>query len=162
MIDVAVFKLSSPDKFLQSEIHGNAVFYFNKSDRVKSPQLDKDALVKKLQGRLVGLQGEFAMFHNVVQKEINRGNHLEAMDFHHMLLAWLVEVLRIRYNPLHYDFKMRYIHYELPSEVVKKLERLYFVKDAGDLQKKYDEVVEWFPKIVLEIDKKKIERLIRT
>lgn len=161
MIDVAVFKLSSPDKLLETEIHGNPVFYFNKSNKVKRSPLNKDALIKKLQKRLKGLQGEFDMFHNLVQKEINRGNHLEAIDFYHMLLAWLVEVLRIRYNPLHYDFRMRYIHYELPSEIVKKLERLYFVKDEDDLQQKYNEVVEWFPKTILGIDKKKIESSIK-
>ena len=160
MVDVAVLKLSRPDKFLETEIHGNPAFYFNKSCEITPYPLQRDAFVKKLQRRLVGLQGEFAMFHNLVQKEMNRGHHLEALDFLHMLLGWLVEVLRIRYSPLHYDFKMRFIHDELPAEVVKKLERLYFIKDTGDLQKKYDEAVEWFPKIVSEIDMKKIERLV--
>jgi len=160
VIDVAVFKLSSPDKFLETEIHGSPVFYLNKSNKVKQSPLNKDAFVEKLQKRLVGLQGEFDMFQNLVQKEINRGNHLEAIDFYHMLLAWLVEALRIKYNPLHYDFRMRYVHYEIPSEIVKKLKRFYFVKDEEDLQKKYDEVAEWFPEITSKIDRKKIERLI--
>ncbi len=102
------------------------------------------------------------MFHLFVQKEINRGNHLEAVDFYHMLLAWLVEALRIRYYPLHSDFKMRYIHYELPADMVKKLKRLYFVVDEGDLQEKYNELVRWFPKVISEIEKKEIERLVRT
>ena len=161
MIDVAVFELSSPDKELEPEIHGNAVFYFNKSNKIKPPRLDKDAFVKQLQKRLVGLEGEFYMFNNFVQKEINRGNSLEAIDSYYLLLKWLVETLRISYSPLHYDFKMRYIHYELPADIVKQLERLYFVKDMEDLQKKYDEVVEWFPKMMSEIDNKKIERQIR-
>jgi hypothetical protein len=154
MIDVAVFKLSSPDKFLEPEIHGNVVFYFNKSNKVKRPMLNKDEFAKKSQKRLVELQGEFEMFHNLVQKEINRGNLLEAMYYYHMLLAWLVEILRIRYNPIHYDFKMRYVHYELPADIVNKLKRLYFVKNEDDLQKKYDEATKWFPKITLEIKKK--------
>jgi hypothetical protein len=162
LIDIAVFKLSCPDKFLETEIHGNPAFHFNKSDEVKPSPLDKDAFVEKLQKTLVSLQGEFDIFHLCVQKEINRDNHLEAVDFYHMLLAWLVQVLRIRYNPLHYDFKMRYIHYELPSEIIRKLERLYFVKDEEDLQKKYDETVEWFPKIISEIDQNEIKKLMRT
>ena len=160
MIDVAVFKLSSPDKLLETEIHGHPVFYFNKSSKVKQSPLNKEAFAEKLQKRSKGLQGEFDMFHNLVQKEIYRGNPLEAIAFYHMLLAWLVEALRIQYNPLHHDFRMRYIHYELPSEVVSKLGRLCFIKDKDDLQKKYDEVVRWFPKTISEIDKKKIERQI--
>lgn len=161
MIDVAIFKLSSPDKFLEPDIHGNLVFYFSKSSEVKPSPLKKKAFVEKLQKALVSLQGEFEMFHLCVQKEINRDNHLEAMDFYHMLLAWLVEALRIKYSPLHYDFKMRYIHYELPPETIGKLERLCFVRDKEDLQQKYNEIVEWFPRIISEIDQNEIKKLVQ-
>ena len=162
MIDIAVFKLSCPDKFLEPEIHGSPVFYFNKSNKVEHPALNKDEFTKKLQKRLAGLRSEFTMFHNLVQKEINRGNLLEAMDYYGMLLAWLVMALRIKYYPLHHDFKMRYIHYELPLGIIKKLKGLYFVKDVNDLQMKYNRVVEWFPKLMSEINEKKVERLIET
>jgi len=162
VIDLAVLTLSSPDKFLEPEIHGSVVFYFNKSDKIKPPRLDKDALVKRLQERLERLQARFDMFNNFVQKEINRGNHLEAIDLYHALtLAALVEALRIRYNPVHYDFKMRYIHYELQSESIKKLKHLYFVKDEKDLQEKYREAVKWFKETMSEINQKEIEKLIR-
>ncbi len=162
VIDLAVLKLSSPDKFLEPEIHGDAVFFFNKSNKVKPPPLDKDALVKKLQKRLERLQSRFDMFNNFVQKEINRGNYLEAMGFYRAItLASLAEALRIMHNPVHYDFKMHYIHYELPSDVVKKLKRLYFIKDEKDLQEKYNEATEWFPGIVSEIHQKEIERLVK-
>jgi len=162
VIDLAVLTLSSSDKFLEPEIHGSVVFYFNKSDKIKPPRLDKDALVKRLQERLEKLQVRFDMFNNFVQKEINRGNHLEAIDLYHALtLATLVEALRIRYNPVHYDFKMRYIHYELPSESIKKLKHLYFVKGEKDLQEKYREAVKWFKETMSEINQNEIEKLIR-
>jgi hypothetical protein len=136
IIDLCVLKTSSSEKFLEPEIHGNVVFYFNKSRNVKPPQLDKEALIKKLQERLKRLQTMFDLFNNFVQKEINRGHHLEAIDLYHGLtLATLVEALRIKHNPIHYNFKMEYLHYELPSETIKKLEHLYFVKDEKDLQK---------------------------
>jgi predicted nucleotidyltransferase len=162
LIDLAVFNLSSPDKFLEPKIHGNAVFYFNKSDRIKPPQLDKDALIRKVQGRLERLQARFGMFNIFIRKEINRGNYLEAIDFYRALtLASLVEALRIRYNPVHHDFKMHYIHYELPPDVIKKLKRFYFIKDEQDFQEKYDEATRWFPEIMSKIDQKEIERIIK-
>ena len=163
VIDLAVLKLSSPDKFLEPEIHGNAVFYFNKSNGIKPPPLDKDALVRKLQKRFERLKARFGMFNIFIQKEINRGNLLEALDFYRAYtLAALVESLRIKYNPFHHDFRMHYIHYELPSETIKKLERLYFIVDEKDLQEKYDEASKWFNEIMSEIDQKEIERLVRT
>jgi len=156
IIDLAVLKLSSPEKFLEPEIHGDVVFYFNKSDKISCPRLDKDAFFKKMHERLETLQARFDMFNNFVQKEINRGNYLEAIDLYHVLtLGTLVEALRIKHNPLHYDFKMRYIHYELPSEITEKLEHLYFVRDSEDLQEKYNEAIKWFHKIMLEVRSKK-------
>jgi len=163
IIDVAILKLSSPEKFLEPEIHGNVVFFFNRSNKIKPLPLDKDALVKKLLGRLERLQARFDMFNSFIQKEINRGNHLEAINpYYDLTLAALVEALRIKYNPVHHDFKMRYIHYEFPSEIVKKLERLYFVKDERDLQEKYRKATKWFREIMSNISSKMIERLTRS
>jgi tetratricopeptide (TPR) repeat protein len=163
IIDFVVLKLSSPDTFLEPEIHGNVAFYFNKSGKIKPPQFDRGALVKKVHERLGRLQARFDMFNNFVQKEINRGHLLEAIDLYHGLtLAALVKALRIKHNPVHYNFKMEYIHYELPSEMIKKLEHLYFVKNARDLQGKYREAIKWFNKTMTEIDQKEMERLIGT
>jgi hypothetical protein len=55
---------------------------------------------------------------------------------------------------------MRYIHYELPSEIIKKLKNLHFVMGEKDLQEKYDEASEWFQKTMSEINQEEIERLI--
>jgi tetratricopeptide (TPR) repeat protein len=163
IIDLAILNLNSPEKFLQSEIHGNVVFYFSKLDKISIPSFDRDAFAEKISERLKRLQSRFDMFNNFVQKEINRGNFLEALDLYYTLvLTSLVEVLRIKHNPMHYDFRMRYVHYELPDEVVAELERLYFVKNAEELQAKYLEAAEWFRKAMLEVDRKKIvEQLMK-
>ncbi len=160
LIDLAVVKLSAPDKFLETEIHGKPVFYFNKSDAA-TPPLDVDSFVRRLSERLERMQARFEMFRGFVQKEINRGNRLEALDFYRVvILSSLVEALRMMYYPLHYDFQCRYIHSELPPEVVQKLERLFFVKDDQDLEDKYREAADWFRRTVLEIDEKGVRRRI--
>jgi len=151
LIDLAVIKLSGPDKFLAPEIHGEAVFYFNKSDRVKVPNLNKDELAKTLRQRLLRLKERFAMFNIFVQKEINRGNYLEALVLYHsMTLGSVTDALRIKYSPFHHDFKTRYVQYELPKPTTGRLERLYFIKDDKDLLEKYREATKWFEEIVAE------------
>jgi len=163
IIDLVILQLNSPEKFLEPKIHGNVIFYFNKNGKITSNPLDIDAFVKKLHARLERLKARFDMFNNFVQKELNRGNYLEAIDLYRALtLATLVEILRIKQNPLHYDFGMRYVHYELPKEAIKKLESLYFAKDAKDLQEKYLEATNWFHELMLEIDGEQIEKLVRT
>jgi predicted nucleotidyltransferase len=151
LIDLAIITLSGPEKFLAAEIHGKAVFYFNKSDRVKVPSVDREELASTLQQRLLRLKDRFAMFNIFVQKEINRGNYLEALVLYHsMTLGSVVDVLRIKYSPFHHDFKTRYVQYELPKQIVKRLERLYFVKDWRDLRVKYREATDWFNELAVE------------
>lgn len=162
LLDVAVLQLSSPEKFLEPEIHGKVVFHFNKSGKVQCRALDRDGLAKKVMERLERLKARSAMFNNFVQKEINRSNYLEALDLYYVLtLATLVEALRVKHNPVHYDFRMRYVHYELPRGIVKRLEGLYFVRDKKDLQGKYREATEWFRETASEIYAEKVLKLIR-
>ncbi len=161
IIDLAILKLSCPEKLLEPKMHGNNVFYFNKADKVSVPALDKKDFVKKLKERLTRLQARFEMFNIFVQKEINRGNSLEALDLYHVVtLALLVEALRIKHNPIHHDFKTRYLHYELPAKIVKRLESLCFVKDAKNLQEKYQQASKWFSVTMVAITEDKMKKLL--
>jgi len=161
LIDLVVIKLSSPEKFLQPEIHGNVLFHFNKSNMVKALPFDKAHLVTKIQRGLERLRARYSMFNKFVQKEINRGNKLEAIDlYHNLTLAMLVDVLRLKNNPFHWDFRMHYIHYELPQEVVKRLEHLYFVRDDVDLKSKYDEATQWLCELLSEIREEDVRKIM--
>jgi hypothetical protein len=150
LVDLAVIKMSSPEKFLEPEIHGNAVFHFNKLDKIEIPYAEDNYKTEKLRKRIGRLKARFDIFNIFVQKEINRGNALEALDlYYNITLAILVEILRIKYSPLHHDFKTRYIYSELPESVTYKLENLFFVRDMNDLQRKYNEAIKWFNETIL-------------
>ncbi len=151
LVDLAVIKLSSPEKFLEPNIHGKVVFYINKSDEIKVPITNKEELEENLKQKLAQLKDRFALFNINVQKEINRGNYLEALILYYSItLGSVVDALRIKYNPFHHDFKTRYVQYELPEQIARELQRLYFVKDITDLMKKYREGTRWFYEIVKE------------
>ena len=145
IIDLAVVTLSAPDKLLEPRMHGTAKFYINKGNRIKPPRFNKAEFAKKLGARVERLQARFSMLNCFIQKELNRRNEVEAIDlYHNLTLGLLVEALRIKHHPIHHDFKTRYIHHELPPDVVKRLSRLYFVRDDKDLQRKYREASRWF------------------
>jgi len=161
LIDFCILNLSAPEKFLEPEMHGPAVFYFNKKGKIKISSLDKADFGKKIAARLERLQARFEMFNCFVQKEINRGNSIEALDlYHNLTLGLLVEALRIKHNPIHYDFKTHYVRYELPPKVVERLRHLYFAKDEKDLQQKYREASKWFQETMSTINKEKITEQI--
>lgn len=144
VLDLAILTSSSPTKFLEPEIHGKTVFYFNKSGLNQAPALDRQAFETKQMETLGSLRDRFRMFNDYVQKEIERGNSLEALEYYRtIIIPSLVEFLRAKYNPTHYDFRMRYVHYELPATVIKRLEDLCFVNGLEDLQRRYREALHW-------------------
>jgi hypothetical protein len=145
LIDIAVIKRSNPNKFLQPELHGNAVVYFDKSGVVKPTPLDRKELAARLKDRLAALRVTFELFQILILKELNRGNLIEALSFYHnFTLKPLVEVLRIPHEPTRHGFYTRYIYYDMPPDIIHRLEKLFFVTDGDDLLAKRQEAEEWF------------------
>ncbi len=161
LVDLAVMTLSAPDKFLVREIHGDAVFLFNKGDTVRVPPLDAEAFVRGLLERRRRLAERMELFGPFVPKEIHRRKWLEALEFYRGLVPQaLVEVLRMQYGPLHYDFRMRYLYREFPPEILRQLERHAFVKDPDDLAAKYPQAIAWFREAIEALDARQVRRQI--
>lgn len=159
LVDFAVFKHSEPNKLLEPEIHGNSRFHFNKQGAVVLPALDRAVFLSRLRARMERLALRFEMFSCFVEKEMNRGNYVEAIDlYYRIILGSLLESLRMRHHPIHYDFGARYIHRELPGEVVQELVGLHFVKDQSDLADKVGRAERWFRDTIAGIDPNLLEQ----
>jgi hypothetical protein len=159
LIDLAVFKHSEPNKFLEPEIHGNSRFHFNKAGAVRIPALDRAALAERIARAKERLALRFDTFACFVDKEIGRGNWIEAMDiYYRVILGSLTQSLRILHNPVHFDFGTRYVHYELPPEVVGRLAGLHFIRDESDLPGKVEEARRWFRETIASVDPTSIRR----
>jgi hypothetical protein len=144
VIDLAILTPRSPEMFLAPEIHGTNVFYFNKGGAAKVRPVDRASLARRRRKRLRRLKLRFAIFNNYVIKELKRGHPLEALeDYRAITLATLIEALRIKFSPLHFDFRMHYIDRELPPDTLKRLRRLSYVQDSKDLERKYKEATDW-------------------
>ncbi len=153
LVDFAVFKHSEPNKLLEPEIHAASRFHFNKMGAVRIPTLDRAAFLDRMKIGMERLILRFDTFSGFVEKEINRGNWIEAMDlYNRIILGSLMQSLRMRYHPIHYDFGTRYIHYELPPEVVQRLVDLHFVRGPADLPGKAKEAERWFRETIHGID----------
>jgi hypothetical protein len=152
LIDTVVIQHSAPDKLLTREIHGQAKFYFDKANVSQVASLDQNDWNKRLSDRIAALRVTFEMYQILTLKELNRGNTLEALAFYNgYTLRPLVEVLRMRYDPARYNFHTRYIHYNLPADVVQRLESLYFVANTDDIRAKRVLAEKWFYEAVEQI-----------
>ncbi|MBM3127222.1 MAG: nucleotidyltransferase domain-containing protein [Chloroflexi bacterium] len=145
LIDTAVIQHSAPEKLLTREIHGDAIFYFDKANVAQVPPLDQDAWNARLRDRIAALRVMFEMYQILTLKELQRGNALEALAFYNgYTLRPLVEVLRMRYDPTRYNFHTRYTRHYFPADVVWKLEALFFVTNADDIRAKRAIAEAWF------------------
>jgi hypothetical protein len=145
LVDFAAVRHSSPDKFLEPEIHGNVIFHFNKGGAVSVPHVDPMILEEKLRARCARLLDRAATFWIFFDKQIGRMNWIEAHElYQRTMLGSLVEVLRVRYGPARHGFGTYYIRYDLPGPVAERLEHLFFVKDREDLRAKRVIVEKWF------------------
>jgi hypothetical protein len=92
------------------------------------------------------------MFHIFVEKEMNRGNLIEAIDNYRAYVCGpLLELLRMKHGPLHHTFRTRYVDRELPREAVRRYQALLFVRDADDLARKYREALAWLRDVLAQL-----------
>ena len=85
----------------------------------------------------------------LVEKELNRGNVIEAAAFYQSYtLRPLIEALRIFHDPTRHDSHTRYVHYAFPESDVKRLTELIFVASGEELAAKRERAEEWFNEVV--------------
>ncbi|OGC43813.1 hypothetical protein A2Y85_01190 [candidate division WOR-3 bacterium RBG_13_43_14] len=144
-IDAAVMKLSSKDKFLQYKIHGAPVIHFDKKGIVKDDPVNDQNLLIRIKKRLEVLKTTFPLFQVLINKELNRKRYVEAYAFYQgSVIRPLVEILRIKYSPFHFNFHVSYAFLELPEDVYKRLQDFIYIKDHEDLARKQLKADEWF------------------
>ena len=157
-VDALVMQHSAFHKFLEVEQHGNARVIFDKLGVTQPPPFDSQALQQKLDSQIQQLKMTFELFQVETTKEFRRGNNIEAISFYYATtIRPLVELLRIRYMdvPARHKFYTRYIQYDLPTDVVEKLEEYFYVSDPTELVAKHHQACEWFHQVIQELEQGK-------
>jgi hypothetical protein len=162
LLDFAVFRRSARDKFLNPVIHGEPVFLVTRGRPPRAPSWDSRAFVGAMRARLDRLRARREMFACVVDKEVERGNWIEALfNYQRITLDALLEVLGMLHRPQRYSFGVRYVHRELPPAVVRRYERLAFVRDGDDLRRKARAADRWLGVAMDAVDFREVERRLR-
>lgn len=161
LIEICAVKNSSNQKFLQKEIHNEVFVHFDKKNVTDVKPIDINEFSSKLKTRIVQMENLFNLYQFLIDKELNRNNHIEAMAFYQSFtLNPLLEVIRIRYAPFRYNFRTRYVYYDLPEDIVNRLHSFYFIKNSDELKIKHEEAKIWFNEMIEELNNIKIEELL--
>jgi hypothetical protein len=161
LIDLAIMKEhTEADKFDVWATHGKPIVKFDKKGQIVEKKLEPEAHATAIMKRLDLLKNLFEIFYIMPMKETNRKNHVEAMLFYlGQTYRPLVEVLRMKHCPQRYNYATRYVYYDLPPKVVKRLESLTFFRPE-DMEAKVEEVRKWFWEVAGSINEKEIKRLL--
>jgi len=149
LLDLCIVQRSSPNKFLEREIHGDAVVYFDKCGAALPPPVDQAAHQAGLAARRSQCLAYFELYAPFVIKELRRGQPIEAAAYYSgFVLGPLVDLLRMRHDPLRYNFRTRHVYQDLPAEVIARLEPLYFPGSPQELEEKYTLACAWLRELV--------------
>ncbi len=98
--------------------------------------------------RLKDLEGTAAQYART-EKYLRRGEFLEAFGYYHKwLLEPLIEVLRLRYTPLHPDYYIVHISRHLPADVLRQVEYCFQVGSLAELETKSRQALSLFGETV--------------
>jgi hypothetical protein len=136
------------NQFITGDPREKPFILFDKVGIVSFSQPDLKEVFKNQSERLQSLSMTVAQVSRI-EKYIQRGEFIEAHAYYHKwLLTPLIEVLRMRYTPLHPEYHIVHISRHLPTDVVKWLEGLFKINSLEELAGKirearlfYDETV---------------------
>lgn len=137
VVDLAVMRRSAPHRLSERERHGERRIAFDKTGEARATPLDRERHDRRVAERLDQLALAFPLFQSLVKKELLRGNRVGALAFYQShTLQPLLTLLRIRHCPDRFDFGPRYAALDLSPELMRHLERLWFVGDAAEIESK--------------------------
>ncbi len=143
IVDLFITERSNPAKELEKHIHGNLVVHYDRYGYMKDQTYDKELFQNKINAYGKKSKNVFEFFQYQTEKEIMRGHYIDALAYYFDLTVKpLIRSLRIKFNPVHYNFELRYLYDEFPGNIVKEIEDLLSIRDIDDLKKKHKLAVE--------------------
>lgn len=144
VIEICFIPSSTNNRPVEKEIHGDIIVHFDKKG-ILEQETDIKAFAKRMESRFKRIKNVVNIYQFTVKKEIERNNPTEAYFYYFSVaLNPLIELVRMHYNPFHFDFRHRYVYFELPKDIAKEIEEFTFVNDLQDLGIKHNRILERF------------------
>jgi len=161
LLSLTVLEHSSESRFLPEAIQGRPLVYFDKLGTMPCDPLDREELFERIKERMTDMRFRLEHCQVKIFKEINRNKSIEALSMYQHFALWaLVDVLPIKYCPLHYRDLTRDIYEDLPPDGVARLEPLFFPTDTDDLLIKQTQATGWMAEAMQSIDLDEVKRLL--
>jgi hypothetical protein len=128
MLDFWVAPRAAAEPFLERERHGEPLVLFDRHGSLRSRPMDGTAHAAKMARRRAHIKSMWPVMRKTLDKDLVRGRWLDAYGFYsNGLLRPLTELAGMRHRPERFDFGWRYLHYDLPPDLVSEFFRLAYV-----------------------------------
>lgn len=137
-LDIAVIKKSLPDKFTESDRHGNAEIWFEKEPIIDSTPTPPEEVRKKAERYYkIATQVDFLTILEI-KKAIARKNFTEAFTSYYQFIARNLGImLNLKYRPCKVDFGLRYGYRDYDKNDHDLIESSFKVNSIDELAHKF-------------------------
>ena len=133
-IDLLIEKLSSGNRFMESNRHGNSVIWFDKKDLMDATPMPEEEYKKQIVPKLKYFKTSFFVNKIELEKQVFRGREVDALDgYFKLLIGRLAFLLNVKNRPAKHDFGLLYSYRDWPQEDHELVKDLLYVKNIDDL-----------------------------
>lgn len=155
LVDFCVLSANAPPeaRFMERERHGQPQILFDPSGLLAPVPMDRAAHQVRIAARIADLRQRFPLFQTLVERNLARGQAVDALHFYmNLTLRPLIDLLRIAYCPDRFDFGARYLKFDLPPQIAAEVERLSYVPDTEGLRQRLSDAARLFESTLAQID----------
>lgn len=161
LIDLCVLEASTTNRFLEPELHGKPLVYFDKAGWVQQQPTDPGPVAERIRARLEADAAFLDLFAPFVRKEVLRGRDVDALGFYNgLVVPRLIHCLRSRYAPWRHTYGLRYLSRDLPPDVYAEVRDLLFAGSAAELPARTDRAVALFRRTLAELQSLDLVQLL--
>lgn len=150
-LDITIQSHSRNFKFVKENDSEIPIVIFDRKGIIQFKSLNHEEYNSELLNRLYHLENTINQKARA-EKYISRNNLIEAIGYYQkFVMAPLIELLRIKYKPINYDYYIVSISKHLPKEMLRKIEELYVVSSLDELNQKIQISYDLFYSILPEV-----------
>jgi predicted nucleotidyltransferase len=150
-LDVTVQSHSRNFKFVKENESEVPSVIFDKKGVIQFQSLNREEWNRKMYDRLYHLENTVNQKARAM-KYVKRNKFIEAVGYYQKFVVTpLIELLRIKYRPVNYDYYIVSISKHLPPEVLKQVEELFKIHSIDEIGVKMEQAHKWFHILLKEL-----------
>jgi hypothetical protein len=134
IIDLCVQSASREFWFTDGMDGEKVKIIFDKKSVVTFKPSDRDKFNKEISKRKKYLLNDFKIMKIDVEKELERGDYLGALNFYISLARIFTEIQRLEYSPTKHDFGLKHASRDLPLGIAEIIRTVYKFSTIDDLK----------------------------